>query len=447
MRHGVQYGELVHDAARHILTASLELESTAFVDAAAGNEAVLAYRDLLHALGRHGQQLFGTDAPVRRIRATVNPDPCEIAAASLVEHLVEAGKRDASDPAVGWRAAAGAVRTASDLLATHRDREGSLRSPQGAVLDDLAVKVAGFGELASLTLPVAAAANSLGRRLVEVGVDAAEVDEFVPEVQPIQDAARDTRRLANRVGLAAPLSSLEVARPRVRTGEPVVELGDRLARLHLAAWQLTRENWVGAMTLADFAAAGVMVSEYATRVLRRVASIGPADTPDLSVRRALTRFEGAGASWRLVHLNVRKLRTTTPASPAVREDVVAVRRLLEEVVASEVPGRDVQAVVLGGARAFGDVAGWNREALQRQWELGRLLVPGRFLTGNQVSDDPAMVTLKLKGRMAPALTDHVDPLRTAYEAARGAASLQYSGAAFAQAHPGNPRHDRPLGLP
>jgi hypothetical protein len=401
----MQYGELVHDAAQHMLKASLELESKAFVDTAAGERAAVAYRDLLHALGRHGQQLFGTDAPIRRIRATVNPDPCEIAAASLVEHLVEAGQRDLESAACGWRSAADAVRAASDLLATHRDRDGGVRSPDSEALNDMAVRAAGHGELASLTLPVGAAANCLGRRLLEVGADA---EALVPEMQPVQEAARDTRRLVDRVGLGAPLASLEVARPLVRTGDPVVELGDRLARIHRAAWQLGREDWVGVMPLADFAVAGVVVNEYATRVLRRVASLDPADTPDLTVRRALARFEGAAVSWRLVHLNVRKLRTTTPASAAIREDVVAARRLLEEVVGSVFPGGDVQAAVLGGARAFGDVACWNREALQGQWERGRLFVPGRFLTGNQVSDDPAMVVMKLKGQLAPALPDHVN---------------------------------------
>ncbi len=416
MTSSVRYGELVHEAAKHILKASLELDSTAFADATGGGHAVRAYADLLHALGRHGQQLFGTDAPVRRIRATVNPDLSEIAAASLVEHLVEAGQRDREGVGCAWRSAADALRAASDLLATHRDRDGGLRSPESAALDDVAVRAAGFGELANLTMPVAAAANCLGRRLVEVGLDAGAL---VPEVGALHVAARDTRRLANRVGLAAPLSSLEVARPLVRSGEPVVELGDRLARLHRAAWQLTREDWVGVMSLADFAVAGVVINEYAARVLRRLASLDRADTPDLSVRRALTRFEGACAAWRLVHLNVRQLRTTTPASTPIREDVVAVRRLLEDVVASGLPGKDVQTVVLGGARAFGDVAGWNREALQGQWERGRLFVPGRFLTGNQVSDDPALVVMKLKGWLAPALSDHVRPLREAYQAAAG----------------------------
>ena len=61
------------------------------------------------------------------------------------------------------------------------------------------------------------------------------------------------------------------------------------------------------------------------------------------------------------------------------------------------------------------------------WQSITGLVPGRFLTGNQVSDDPALVTLKLKGWLAPALKDHVEPLRTAYEAARTASCAHDQG--------------------
>ncbi len=67
------------------------------------------------------------------------------------------------------------------------------------------------------------------------------------------------------------------------------------------------------------------------------------------------------------------------------------------------------------------------QVLEDQGKKGRLLVPGRFLTGDPVSDHPALVTLKLKGWLAPALKDHVEPLRTACEAARTASCAHDSG--------------------
>lgn len=432
-----QYGQLMHAAGQQILAAGVELETMAFRDEAQARKALVAYRDLLHALGRHGKQLLGSDVQVMFVRAAVNPDPRDAAAARLVDHLAHVGQRDLAPArtkpgvAASWRAAAASVRTGTDLLATYRDPEGRWRTPEAAVLDDAAVRAAGFGELASIAIPVATAANSLGRRLGEAGLDAVAVDELVPETGPLREAAFEARRLANLGGFGAPLSTMEVARPPVRSGDPVVELEDRLARLHRVAWQLTREDWVGACTLADLAVAGVLVNEYAARAMRQVADTGSSSTPDLSVRRALSRFEQGGAAWRLVHLHVRQLRTTTPAMPGLRSDVVAVRQLLDQLVGppggSDAPARDLQSTVIGGARQFGDVAVWNLQVLEQQGKKGRLLVPGRFLTGDQVSDHPALVTLKLKGWLAPALKDHVEPLRAAYTAARTASCAHDQG--------------------
>ena len=46
-----------------------------------------------------------------------------------------------------------------------------------------------------------------------------------------------------------------------------------------------------------------------------------------------------------------------------------------------------------------------------------MLVPGRHLTGDEVSDNPALVEAKLKGRLAPASKERLEPLRVAYAAA------------------------------
>jgi hypothetical protein len=428
-----QYGQLVHRAGEQILSANVALETAGFDDVAAAKQAVVAYRDLLHALGRHGSQLLGSDDRLRGIRASVNADPRDVAAAQLVDYLAHVGQRDLGGSrrrgvAAAWRSAAASVRAGTDLLATYRGHEGRWLTPEAAVLDDAAVRAAGFGELASLSLPVATAANSLGRRMSEVGFAVRDVHELVPETGPLRWAASEARRLANLGGLGAPLSRLEVARPSVRSDNPVLELGDRLARLHRVAWQLTREERVGACTLADFSVAGVVINEYAARVIRQVAAAGPASTPDLSARRALARFEQGGACWRLVHLHVRQLRTPTPAMLGLRADVVAVRQLLNRLVGEVgVPTREVQSAVIGGARRFGDVAAWSLQVLDEQGRRGQLFVPGRFLTGNQVSDDLVLVEAKLKGKLAPALKEHIEPLRAAYDAARLASSDRSSG--------------------
>ncbi|MCW2601292.1 MAG: hypothetical protein JWM02_3121 [Frankiales bacterium] len=140
--------------------------------------------------------------------------------------------------------------------------------------------------------------------------------------------AVETRRLGGLFG--APLATLGVARPAVRSSDPVVEVGDRLARLHRMAWQLTGEERVGACTLADLAVAGVVVHDYASQLLRGDA--GSRLPADLGLRRGLARLQEGRVAWRLVHGHVRQLRTTTPALVGLRADVVAVRELLDQLV-------------------------------------------------------------------------------------------------------------------
>ena len=102
---------------------------------------------------------------------------------------------------------------------------------------------------------------------------------------------------------------------------------------------------------------------------------------------------------------------------AVRADVVAVRELLKGLGQAK-PTREVQAALVGGARRFGDVAACSAKALESQARSGRILIAGRHLTGDQVSDDPILVRAKLQGLLVPALPEHVEDLRVAYKQVR-----------------------------
>ena len=216
---------------------------------------------------------------------------------------------------------------------------------------------------------------------------------------------------------------MEVARPAVRVDDPVVELGDRLARLHRMAWQLTREPHVGIGTLSDFAAAGVFVHDYGVRLLR----LGSGSEPDLAACPSRW-LQQISAAWRLVHLHSRQLRTATPPMLGLRGDVLAIRRLLDHVGPpadrehARPPERRLESVILGGARTFTDVARWNALVLDHLAGSGQLYVPGRLLTGNEVTDDPALVQAKLADQITSATKERVEPLRTAYQAAHRLAS-------------------------
>lgn len=429
-----QYGDLLRDAGRHILVASVELANEQFADKDTAERAAIVYLDLLHALHRHGRQLMGSELRLRGFGATRDADPRDAAAARLVDHLAHVGRRhfgaEGCDAQVSrsWAAAASSVRAATDLLATHRDSHGGLRSPEAELLEAPEVRAAGFGELAAITFPVAGAGTTLGMRIREAGCT--EVQRLVPEMAPLLEVAAETRRLGDLGGFSAPLAAMGVAKPNVRSGDPVVELGDRLARLHRVAWRLTREPRVGAGTLGELAAAGMFVNSYASRLLRHVPVSGAGTPVDLSARRAIAHLDAGAAAWRQVHLHVRQLRTTTPPITGLRADIVAVRNLLEElVVTPAAASRELQAVVVGGARSFGDVARWNVQVLDEMARRGQVLLPGRHLTGDEVSNHPALVEVKLNGGIVPAPKQHLEPLRAAYDVVRVAARGASGGVA------------------
>lgn len=409
------YADLIREAGTHILAASLHLE-TGPLPGAPMTAELAAYRDLFHALGQHGLRLLGGEMGRRRIRASVVVEQSDIAGMQLTDHLMHVGHRSFDERVDGgmvasWQRAADAVRTASDLLATHRDASGEVRAPEGEVLNQAAVRAAGFGELASLAIPVATAADGLSRRLLEAGLKEREVDHLVPRTASLREACLASRHHAQLGGIGRPLAELHVARPAVRYENSVLELQDRVARLHRVAHQLTREDRVGVCTLADLAVAGVVLNETAAGVLR--GATPSSGLPDLAHRRALGRFEEGAAAWREVHAHLRMLRTTTPAIAGVRGDVLAIRELAKGLAQGEAT-TDVQEALVGGARRFADIAVWNLRTLEGQAKCGRLLIPGRHLTGNQVSDDPNLVRAKLKGLLVPVLDEHVEELRSTF---------------------------------
>jgi hypothetical protein len=426
-----RYGDLLRDAAGHIAAASVAVQRGRFADRYAARDAVSAYRDLLHALNRHGWQLLGSDVRVTGIGGSRDADRREIAAVRLVDELAAVGRRASSDgrqlasaAAAGWMAAAESVRIASDLLSTHREADGAWRSPHAQILDDPAVRAVGFAELAALVVPTAEAATHLGLHAGQAGIGWRDVERLVPQTRTLLDVALEVRGGAGTRRGESPLRSMEVARPAVRLDDPVVELGDRLARLHRMAWQLTRETHVGAGTLADLAAAGAFVHEYGVRLVRLASGSEPG--LDAGPWRSLRQ---AGAAWRLVHLHTRQFRTATPPLLVVRGDVLAIRHLLDRVGPkadrehAHTPDRRLESVILGGARAFTDVARWNSAVLDHLDRTGQLYVSGSLLTGDEVTGHPALVRAKLADWTISATEERIEPLRTAYQAAQQWPSL------------------------
>ena len=214
-----------------------------------------------------------------------------------------------------------------------------------------------------------------------------------------------------------------MARPQPRIDDPVTELGERILRLRHHAWELTKQPLVGVASLTDFAAAGVIVHGHVAAYL---AAMAPGEGSELPARSMARRAQAGQATWSLIHLQTRQLRTATPGLVVVRREVLAIRDLCRLVIptssealveTASAVARDVRALANGSVRAFCDVARWNGAVLDDLSASGQLLAPSRTLTGDQISDDPRLVATKLLGRAAPAPSERIDQLAATYATA------------------------------
>jgi hypothetical protein len=76
-------------------------------------------------------------------------------------------------------------------------------------------------------------------------------------------------------------------------------------------------------------------------------------------------------------------------------------------------------------QALDQIAGWNVQALDRAAALGDVYVYGRALSGDQVTDDPWLVTAKLANQPVPAPDATVAGIRDQYR--RAAVPAQAGG--------------------
>lgn len=429
------YADLMGDAAHHAAVAATALSRERLADSATARATVESYWQLLAALHRHAWQLAGGSRRLDGVAASASPDPGDAAAVRFIDSLAATARHPPSwdttpdgTVARAWSAAATSVRTASDLLSTHLDPGGFRRTPEAALLDEPRARADGLAGLAELAGSVLAAERDLGLRCGQAAVPWTEVGRRLPDLEPARLAARDLARAAGHsAGERSLLLELEVARPGIRTDDPLVELGDRICRLRQTAWQLTHAPHVGMQCLTDYAAAAVIVHTHVGAHLTGGASGEVADLSDHSMAR---RAHQGRAVWALAHLESRQLRTAAPGLAVVRTDLLAVRELCQRLLAlrpaasGEDNARDprrVLALVNGCVRAFADIAGWNAAVLDNLAGRGQLYVAGRRLTGDQVTDDPSLVEAKLRGSFVPAPGAQVRPLAQAYAAARAVA--------------------------
>jgi hypothetical protein len=425
------YGDLMRAARRHVADGAVAAAQQRILDPAAAQDAIASYRTLLAMFHHHARVLAGGPRRASGVRASTNASQFDLAAMQLVDAFAAArihprpgtGVNVGADAAVAgraWTRATECIGAAGDLLSTHRDIEGGWRSPDAAHLEASAVQIAGMLDLATLTDCVLAGQRDLALRSGQAGIPWREVARLLPEL----DELRTSTRRVLAVGDADPagrrlLEDFSVARPTIRAGEPLTELGDRILRLRRTAWQLQRDPRVGVASLTDVAAGAVIFHTY-------VVHMEQAALP----RGGLAGHAGtARAAWSLAHLHLRELRTATPGLAIVRDDVLGIRDACRRLM-GEADGRSLASVpvsgareratmLAGGLRSFRDIAGSVADRLDHLSNSGQIYISGRRLTGEQVTDCPDLVTAKLEGTLVVAPREQAEPALDALQTARG----------------------------
>jgi len=437
------YGGLLAAAADAVADANLAVGRRRFDSQLDAAQALVDYHGLLDAIAGHTWVLL-TPEQAAGVRASQGPHPVEVAAIAMAETI---GKVTGSgrphpalhtEPVTSWARAARCLRAAGDLLATHHTPGHGPRSPDADVLDDPDVRAGALSRLGHLTVTLLDAEDTLALRTLQTGLHPATVRRALPGLDHIADLARTTAGLG-ATEPAAPgraagpasdpaaalvrLDNLGLVTPPIRTDHPVAELTDRYARVRLHAWQLLEDPDYSITTLRDLAVLGV--ATHAHTAALHGADLTDRDAPNRLLKPLLDRAR----AWQALHHTLTGLITAGPGDAVVREDLIAITRILRTlapIITTTTPGsgraagldRPLVGALNGAIATMTDIAGWNSLTLDRLARSGHVHVPGRALTGEQVTDHPDLATARLTGHLAPAPDDTRRNVTATYQTLR-----------------------------
>ena len=111
-----------------------------------------------------------------------------------------------------------------------------------------------------------------------------------------------------------------------------------------------------------------------------------------------------------------------------REDLTAITRILQHLapITTTAPAsgraagldRPLAETLNAAIATMTDIAGWSSLTLDRLARSGHVHVPGRTLTGEQVTDRPDLATARLTSHLAPAPDDTRRAVTATYQALR-----------------------------
>ncbi|MEO6821910.1 MAG: hypothetical protein ABI468_05495, partial [Candidatus Nanopelagicales bacterium] len=411
---GVTLGALLHDSGRLVQNGAELLGTTRLPSRSAAFAAVLALSDTLRACHellevlscnrlRPELEQVGTNTEVG-----ANTDLLRWG--NRFESLLAPYGRRPVAVAVGpardsrsalestWCSAAVSVRSASDMLRTHRDTDGSWRSPESAALDETGEVLSAIGAVACQVRMLASCCRELARQARVFGIGATMVGRQLGDPGELIEVAQRCGEVMPP--LRGQIAGLGLARPSVRLDLSTSQVAGRLARLRRTAWVLSRRTHVPAGTLADYATLAITLQESG---------------PDAGSRANPGSVHHA---WQVIAHILRDVRTASRALAGVRGDVALVQWML---------GRcDTQAACADAVRAaretLPELARWNAQSLARAATAHELYLRAAALDGHEVSDCPELVAAKLADRIVPVPHDRLVRLAAAYATAAGASS-------------------------
>ena len=248
---------------------------------------------------------------------------------------------------------------------------------------------------------------------MQAGVSWTDLHNWLPSIQEPLRRARELRRLVETSSPGHGLWDVPLNEHSVRTGNPIDELTDRIARLRHGSWALSEHPDHAIATLRDLAGLGVAVHAHAAMLYgidltdreSRTAGIESASVDASPSLTSNSWILAGGRAWQHVGADLQRYLATAAPDPGIREDVIEVRQKLNELIPLgrpiRIPGindpvtRRCAALVNGAVSSMARVAEWNAHTFSALVSSRAVHVRLSDLTGDEITDNPDLVATKL----------------------------------------------------
>ena len=445
------YADLLTSTAEHIRAGAAPLRTDRLWTTNDALDRIGDFHAVLDAIASHARRLLWP-AQIRRIGLTSHRDgapPSERAAIALavgIESLVGEARPHPSQLAPAttpWRQAAMTLRAASDLVATHFRPDGQPRTPDASATDASSLD-AGLVNLGHLTAAILAAEEPLALRALQAGVRKSVLRKQLPGLGPIATLAADLGAVDDP-GVAAARVQLE-ALPQtwtpIRADDPITELDDRMHRLRQTTFTIAADPADALATLRDITTIGIAVHAHTAAFHGARPTTAP--EPALSGRGA-EALVLRGRAWQALHRELSHFVTLTPPPASVRDDLIALARILPSLAPLDARGssatradptsRSVGASLNGAVATMADIGDHGAAAFTTLARTGALRINARDLPRDLVADDPNLAEAKLRSTLIAPPDALTNAVIGAFDDVRGHPIAAFSSVAVAARAP------------